>query len=100
MAGGGGRPTGSGSAVTGSAAADEVDDFDLGAGAELGFRPKNILYYCAVQFDRDAIAGNGENGQKASNCGASGHLTGITVDNNFYHFCSGRGVVGQILVKP
>ncbi len=84
----------------GSAAADEVDDFDLGAGAELGFRPKNILYYYAVQFDGDAIDGNGENGQKASNCSAIGHLAGVTVHNNFSHFCSGRGVVGQILVKP
>lgn len=84
----------------GSTAADEVDDFDLGAGAELGFRPKNILYYRAVEFDRDAIAGNGENGQKASNCSTSRHLAGVAVYNNFNHFCFERGVIDQILVKP
>ena len=83
-----------------SAAADEVDDFDLGAGPKLCFRPKKILYYQAVQFDRDAIAGNGENRQKASNSSASGHLEGFAVDNNFHHFCSGRGVGSQILAKP
>ena len=75
----------------GSPAADEMDDFDLGAGRESGFGPKTILYYFAVEFDGDSLRRNGQNCQKASNRGVWGHLAGFAVNNNLNHFCLERG---------